>query len=110
MLRCVRLEAGLVGFEPQVHIGDAGFMARVDLANRAKRLVVEADSFEHHHGHRLALARDCEGYDELTVRGWRVLRFAWEHVMFRPAWVAATVARACEQPLPARARRQRPAA
>jgi very-short-patch-repair endonuclease len=109
VLRCIVLDAGLLGFEPQVLIGDDDFMARVDLANRAKRLVLEADSFEHH-GHRVALARDCERYSELTVRGWRVLRFAWEHVMFRPQWVAATVARACEQPLPARARRQRPAA
>jgi very-short-patch-repair endonuclease len=105
VLRCVVLEAGLIGFEPQVLIGDDDFMARVDLANRAKRLILEADSFEHH-GHRLAMARDCERYNELTVRGWRVLRFAWEHVMFRPEWVASTVGRACDQPLPRRTSRR----
>jgi very-short-patch-repair endonuclease len=89
-LRAVVLGAGLRGFEPQVLIADDGFRARVDLAHRGLRVVLEADSFEHH-GTRAALARDCRRYDELTVRGWRVLRFAWEHVMFEPEWVAATV-------------------
>lgn len=105
VLRCVVLEAGLVGFEPQVVIVDGNLYARVDLANRAKRLILEADSFEHH-GHRIALARDCQRYSELTARGWRVLRFAWEHVMFQPDWVAATVARACGQPPSATTRRR----
>jgi very-short-patch-repair endonuclease len=90
-LRAVVLLAGLRGFEPQVLIEDEGFRARVDLAHRQLRVVLEADSFEHH-GTRAALTRDCRRYDELTVRGWRVLRFAWEHVMFESEWVAATVA------------------
>jgi very-short-patch-repair endonuclease len=55
--------------------------------------VLEADSFEHH-GHRSALARDCQRYSELTSRGWLVLRFAWEHVIFDPAWVAGRVGEA----------------
>jgi very-short-patch-repair endonuclease len=93
VLRSSVLEAGLLGFEPQVLIGDDDFLARVDLAHRARRLILEADSFEHH-GHRAALARDCERYSELTVRDWRVLRFAWEQVMFRPDWVVAVVTRA----------------
>jgi very-short-patch-repair endonuclease len=92
-LRAIVLLAGLLGFEPQVVIADDGFRARVDLAHRRLRLVLEADSFEHH-GSRAALVRDCRRYDELTVRGWRVLRFAWEQVMFEPEWVAATVAAA----------------
>jgi very-short-patch-repair endonuclease len=89
-LRAVILLAGIRGFEPQVLIEDDKFRARVDLANERLRVVLEADSFEHH-GSRVALARDCRRYDELTVRGWRVLRFAWEHVMFEQEWVAATV-------------------
>jgi very-short-patch-repair endonuclease len=89
-LRAVLLLAGIRGFEPQVLVEDEGFRARVDLAHRQLRVVLEADSFEHH-GSRAALARDCRRYDELTVRGWRVLRFAWEHVMFEEEWVAATV-------------------
>ena len=89
-LRAAILRAGIRGFEPQVLIEEDGFRARVDLAHRQLRVVLEADSFEHH-GTRAALARDCRRYDELTVRGWRVLRFAWEHVMFKEEWVAATV-------------------
>jgi very-short-patch-repair endonuclease len=96
-LRAILLLAGLRGFEPQVLIADDGFRARVDLAHRGLRLVLEADSFEHH-GSRSALVRDCRRYDELTVRGWRVLRFAWEQVMFEPDWVAATVTAAVRSP------------
>jgi very-short-patch-repair endonuclease len=89
-LRAIVLQGRLHGFEPQVVIADDGFSARVDLAHRRLRVVLEADSFEHH-GSRAALVRDCRRYDELTIRGWRVLRFAWEQVMFEPGWVAATV-------------------
>jgi len=99
-LRAIVLLAGLRGFEPQVLIADDGFRARVDLAHRGVRLVLEADSFEHH-GNRSALVRDCRRYDELTIRGWRVLRFAWEQVMFEPEWVAATVAAAMHNARPA---------
>jgi 3-dehydroquinate dehydratase-2 len=58
----------------------------VDLGDPARKIVAEADSFEHH-GSREALARDCRRYDELVARGWRVLRYAWEHVMFDEGWV-----------------------
>ena len=92
-LRAILLLAGLRGFELQVLIADDTFRARVDLAHRRLRVVLEADSFEHHES-RAALVRDCRRYDELTVRGWRVLRFGWEQVMFQPEWVAATVAAA----------------
>jgi very-short-patch-repair endonuclease len=64
----------------------------VDLADVDRRIVLEADSFEHH-GERADLVRDCERYDELVACGWTVLRFSWEHVMFRPEWVAEVVAR-----------------
>lgn len=89
-MRAILVEAGITGFEPQVEIRDDRFYACVDLAHRGRRIVLEADSFEHH-GHRSALARDCRRCTELTIRGWRVLRFAWEHVMFEPEWVVATI-------------------
>jgi very-short-patch-repair endonuclease len=93
-LRGVVLDAGLVGFEPQVVIElSGGRLVRVDLADVARRIVLEADSFEHHGG-RADLVRDCERYDELVAHGWTVLRFSWEHVMFRPEWVADVVVRA----------------
>jgi very-short-patch-repair endonuclease len=89
-LRAIVIELGLTGFVPQLQIDEGVFRARVDLGHPGLRIVLEADSFEHH-GHRSALARDCHRYCELSSRGWLVLRFAWEHVMFDPAWVAARI-------------------
>ena len=90
LLRAILIDAGLVGFVPQWQISGDGFAARVDLAHPELRIVLEADSFEHH-GHRSALVRDCRRYDELVVRGWLVLRFAWEQVVADPQWVAEMV-------------------
>lgn len=89
-LRGVLLEAGLRDFEPQYVIADGDMYVRVDLADAGRRIVLEADSFEHH-GSRGALARDCRRYNELVLRQWRVLRFAWEHVMFEADWVVGVV-------------------
>ena len=89
-LRAIALDAGCTGFEPQVHVDVAG-TARVDLGDVGNRVVLEADSFEWH-GERRALRRDCRRYDELVRAGWRVLRFAWEDVMFDPAWVGVVTA------------------
>jgi len=33
------------------------------------------------------LKADCARYNALGVRGWLVLRFSWEHVMFEPEYV-----------------------
>lgn len=51
---------------------------------------MEADSFEFH-GKRRLPKRDCVRYNALAVRGWLVLRFTCEHVMFEPAYVAQTL-------------------
>jgi very-short-patch-repair endonuclease len=88
--RAILIEGRVDGFVPQLVVRDETLYARVDLGSDAQRTVIEADSFEHH-GTRAALADDCRRYDELVVRGWLVLRFAWEHVMFDPDWVLATV-------------------
>lgn len=96
-LRALVLDAGITGFEPQLEIRLAAGTVRVDLGDPERRIVLEADSYEHH-GSRSALVRDCERYDELVVDGWIVLRFAWEHVMFRPKWVQDCVVRACHRP------------
>jgi very-short-patch-repair endonuclease len=93
-LRGIVLEAGVTGFEPQLVIDLGSRVVRVDLGDPARRIVLEADSYAHH-GTRHALVRDCERYDELIREGWRVLRFSWEHVVFRPEWVAETVVRTC---------------
>jgi very-short-patch-repair endonuclease len=95
-LRGLVLNAGVTGFQPQLEIRLAHRAVRVDLGDRARRIVLEADSYAHH-GSRDALVRDCERYDELVREGWRVLRFSWEHVVFRPEWVAETVVLTCRR-------------
>ncbi len=90
LLRAILISGGIVGFVPQLQVSGDGFSARVDLGHPVLRLLIEADSFEHH-GHRSALAADCRRYDELVVRNWLVLRFAWEHVVADPRWVSQMV-------------------
>ncbi len=65
-------------------IYDPHFLGRPDLVDERLGIILEADSFAWH-GSRAALRRDAKRYDEFVVRGWLVLRFAWEDVMSRPA-------------------------
>jgi very-short-patch-repair endonuclease len=95
-LRAIALEVPGLRVEPQLPIDLGGFVVHPDLVDTALRLAIEADSFSWH-GDRAALKRDCERYDELVAAGWRVLRFAWEQVMFEPEWVASMLARAAGQ-------------
>ena len=79
---------------PQVRIDDAaGFVGRVDLADKRLRVVLEGESLEFH-GERELFDRDCHRYSRLVADGWLVLRFSWTQVMTRPAWVRAVIARA----------------
>ena len=89
-LRGALIGAGLTSFTPQVRIDSCAGRPQVDLADVARRIVLEADSF-FWHGGRDALREDCKRYDELVRDGWIVLRFAWEHVMFEPEWVISIV-------------------
>jgi len=98
-LRACLLDAGLTGFVPQYRVHGTPY--RVDLADPARQVALEADSFAHH-GSRGALHRDCTRYDELVRRGWLVLRFSWEHVMLQPDWVARVVADTCARRGPQR--------
>lgn len=89
-VRAILIEAGITGFVPQVEIKDESFSARIDLAHPALSIALEADSFEFH-GTRKALRRDCRRHVNLTIRGWRLLRFSWEDVMYDPEWVVEVV-------------------
>jgi very-short-patch-repair endonuclease len=89
--RAVLLEGGITGFEPQVLVRAPGFEARVDLAHRRKRVVIEADGFEYHAATQPAFNRDIRRYTELVRHDWRVLRFTWHQVMARPQWVVEMV-------------------
>jgi hypothetical protein len=62
----------------------------VDFVWRRARLVVEVDGYRHHRSRR-RFATDREQDVVLRMAGWTVLRFAWEHVTDRAAWVARAV-------------------
>jgi very-short-patch-repair endonuclease len=89
-LRAVALRVPGLHVEPQVLVTSVEPWARVDLADRDLRIVLEADSFEWH-GHRAALASDAQRYNRLAVDGWLVLRFTWEDVLFRQEQVRRTL-------------------
>ena len=86
VLRAICLSIPGLDVRPQVQIAGDGIWAVVDLADEQLRLVIEAEGFEFH-GTRGGLVRDCRRYTEIAVLGWTVLRFTWEDVMLRPAWV-----------------------
>ena len=105
--RAISLEVKGLALKAQVVISDSTGRGRADLVDRKRRLVVECESHSWH-SRRGALRRDCRRYTKLVLLGWRVLRFAWEDVMFHPDYVrecleeAATLI-ASEQAQPARA-------
>jgi len=90
VLRAICIGVDELTVVTQHEIKDKAFYARVDLADVDLRLVIEAESFEHH-GDRESLRRDCHRYTGLGARRWTVLRFTWEQVMFDPDGVAAAL-------------------
>ncbi|MFL6151022.1 MAG: hypothetical protein ACJ72B_01460 [Ornithinibacter sp.] len=93
VLRSVALGVAGLTVQPQVSIRDAdGWIGRVDLADEALRVVLEADSHEFHTD-AAAFARDCWRYDRLVADDWLVLRFPWVHVMNRQAAIHALLTR-----------------
>jgi very-short-patch-repair endonuclease len=75
--------------KPQVNTFENG--KEVDFTWPDRRLMVEVDSLRHH-GTRAAFERDRRRDQELTLNGWRVLRFTWRQVVEEPDRVAATLA------------------
>ncbi|MCF6377508.1 endonuclease domain-containing protein [Nocardioides KLBMP 9356] len=67
--------------------------AQPDLVDRERRMVIECESYEWH-GNRKGFLKDIRRYTLLTAEGWTVLRFTWDDVMFRPAWVREVLVRA----------------
>jgi len=97
VLRSILIEAGIDGFVPQVVVRDGVFSARIDLGHPGLLIALEADGFEYH-STRTALTRDCRRHVNLTLRGWRLLRFSWEDVMFDRAWVVDAIRQAMTVP------------
>lgn len=86
VLRAIALDVAGLDLKAQVVIADRTGQGRPDLVDQERRLVVEAESHSFH-SRRGALRRDCRRYTKLVLLGWRVLRFAWEDVMFQPDYV-----------------------
>jgi very-short-patch-repair endonuclease len=89
VLRAMCLEAGLE-VEPQVAIDMGTWVSHPDLVEVRRGIVVEGDSHTFHTA-AVAFAQDCERYNALVLRGWRVFRFTWEHAMRQPAYVRAVL-------------------
>lgn len=86
VLRAIVLEIDGLHVIPQAQIAESGLFAVVDLADRARKLVIEAEGYETH-GTQSGFLKDVRRYSELAMYGWRVLRFTWIDVMFHPQWV-----------------------
>ncbi len=95
-LRAVVLQVGLTGFVPQLVVTGPGLFACVDLGDPDARVVLEADGYAVH-GTRRAFAADLGRHDDLQAEGWVTRRFAFEHVLRRPRWVAHQALVACAQ-------------
>lgn len=95
VLRAICLGIPGLSLEVQHVIKDKGFYARVDIAEVALRIVIEAESLAHH-ADRDDLRRDCRRYTGLAGRGWVVLRFTWDEVMGDPDYVREAVRRTVE--------------
>ena len=74
--------------EPEVNAKLGRFL--VDFLWRSSRLVVEADSFEHHRD-RAAFEADRARDARLALMGYRVVRFTWRRVRDDPVGVATTI-------------------
>ena len=75
---------------PQQWVGGTDRIGRVDLLDPRLGLVIEAESFEFH-SDRQSLARDVHRYTAMVRAGYTVVRFTWEEVMLRPAYVRAVL-------------------
>jgi hypothetical protein len=67
-----------------------GLTVRVDFAYPEEKLAIEIDSVRWHSGVR-AIRWDNERQNLLVAIGWRVLRFEWNDVIYRPEVVAAQI-------------------
>lgn len=90
--RALLVAGGVRGLRAQHPVLLPSFTAHVDLADPARRIAIEGESFEWH-SDRQAFARDCERYSELAAADWLVLRFTWGQVRFRKDWVLDVVRR-----------------
>lgn len=88
VLRAIALD--VPGFQP-IPQGPVGTIGHADLTDPALRIAVEAESFEFH-AQPEAFRYDVRRYTAMTRAGWLVVRFVWEDVMHRQAYVTSVLA------------------
>lgn len=103
-LRAIVLGVGLTGFVPQLVVTGRNLFAQVDLGDPSRRVAFEADGYGVH-GTRRAFAVDLARHDDLQGEDWVTRRFAFEHVLRRPAWVGSHALAAASQRVVRRAGR-----
>jgi len=90
--RCHRLlrEAGIGGWVANARVRDAhGVIGVVDVLFSKERLVIEVDGRRAHGADRFQ--HDRTRQNRLVAAGWTVLRFTWQDLVERPAFVVAQV-------------------
>jgi very-short-patch-repair endonuclease len=87
VLRAIALGVRGLHVQPQGAVGSIG---HADLVDAALRVAIEAESFEFH-ALPEAFRYDVRRYTAMTRLGWLVVRFVWEDVMERPAYVRAVL-------------------
>lgn len=85
------MAAGLPVPRVQVEFDDAGRVIRVDFFFEDAKLVVEVLGHRTHSTRR-QLAADAERRAALTLRGYEVIEFTYDHVRYRPGYVSTTTA------------------
>lgn len=90
VLRAIAMDVPGLCVLPQQWVGGTDRIGRVDLLDPRLGLVIEAESFEFH-SERKSLARDVHRYTAMVRAGYTVVRFTWEDVMLRPAYVRAVL-------------------
>ena len=90
--RAICLQVPGLRVTPQVVLTTDHYWACPDLVDRERRIIVECESWEWH-GDRKGFLKDVRRYTLLSADGWTVLRFTWDDVMLRPAWVHEVLCR-----------------
>jgi len=95
--RAIALGVAGLTVVPQVSISEDGvFLGRSDLVDEELRIIIEADSAQHHATVE-GINRDSTRYDTYVVHGWLVLRFTWAQVVNNPQWVHSILVAAVER-------------
>jgi very-short-patch-repair endonuclease len=92
---CAQADLPLGRFQFELTVG--GRRRRIDFAYPEHRIAVEIDGYEWHSG-RDQFTDDRVRDNALQLAGWRVLRFTWEQLVYRPEVVVATLRSALARP------------